>query len=99
MSHAWQNLATDKFDADFIERRRAALEVILWITLVEGGWGGEVRGRGGLHSLVRSASDCRSRGQKFESQLCHKTFMGTDCEIIFVVFHPLPLIQEGHPFD
>ena len=28
MSHAWQNLATDKFDADFIERRRAALEVI-----------------------------------------------------------------------
>ena len=29
VSHAWQNLPTDKFDPDFIERRRAALEVFL----------------------------------------------------------------------
>ena len=26
-SYTWQNMATDKFDAEFIERRRAALEV------------------------------------------------------------------------
>ena len=33
---------------------------------------------------------------KFESQLCHVTFMDIDQEIISAVILPLPLIEEGH---
>lgn len=29
VSHTWQKLPTDRFDPEFIERRRAGLEVIL----------------------------------------------------------------------
>jgi sorting nexin-4 len=29
MSYAWQNVSTDKFDPDYIERRRAGLENFL----------------------------------------------------------------------
>ena len=49
----------------------------------------------GLHSVVRSGSDCRSRGDKFESQLGDITSMEMDHEIISKVILPLLLIQEG----
>ena len=41
-----------------------------------------------------SASDCRLKGQKFESQLGLITFMEIDHEIISTIVF-LPLIQEG----
>ena len=40
------------------------------------------------------ASDRRSRGRKFESQLCHTTFVEIDHEMISSVILPLPLILE-----
>ena len=48
-----------------------------------------------LHSAGSSASDCRARGHKFESQLGHITFMETDHEIISTAILSLSLIQEG----
>ena len=39
-------------------------------------------------SAVNSASDCRSRGDKFESQLDNITFMEIDREIISTVILP-----------
>ena len=53
----------------------------------------------GLHSMVGSMSDCRSRDRKFESQLGHITSMETDHEIISMFIRPLPLIQEGQLSD
>ena len=47
----------------------------------------------GLHSAVGSASDCGSRGRKFESQLDHVTFW--EIEIISKATLPLLLIQNG----
>ena len=38
-----------------------------------------------LRSAVGIASDYRSRGHKFESQLCHITLVETDIEIISIV--------------
>ena len=49
----------------------------------------------GLHSSVGGMFDWRSRGHKFESQLCYITFVAIDHEIISTVILPLPLIQEG----
>ena len=48
-----------------------------------------------LHRAVSNASDCRSRGCKFDSQLSHIAFEEIDHEIISVVILPLLLIQEG----
>ena len=45
-----------------------------------------------LGSIVQSVA---SRGQKFESQLHHITFIEIDHEIIYAVILPLLLIQEG----
>ena len=44
---------------------------------------------------LKSESDCKSRGCKFESQLCNFTLVEIDHEIISTVILPLPLIQEG----
>ena len=41
-----------------------------------------------LHSTVGSASDCRSRGPKFESQLGHIAFAEIDYEIQHVTLIP-----------
>ena len=43
-------------------------------------------------SAVDSASDCRSRGRKFDTQLYN--FRETDNEILSTVFPSLSLIQE-----
>ena len=49
----------------------------------------------GFHSAVDSASGCRSRGRKFESQLIHITFMEYDNEIISkILILSLPLFQK-----
>ena len=50
----------------------------------------------GLHSSVNSASDFRSRGCKFESQLGHFTFTEIVHEIVSMVIVLIPLTQEGH---
>ena len=51
----------------------------------------------GLDSIiaVSSASDCRSRGCKFGSQLGHTAFVEIDLEIIFTFILHSPQIQEG----
>ena len=51
-----------------------------------------------LRSTVGSASDCRSRGRKFESKLGHITSVEIDYEIIFMVILPHPLIQANVSF-
>ena len=48
-----------------------------------------------IHSVVSRMFDGKSRGNKFESQLGHITFMDMYQEIISVFFSPHPLIQEG----
>ena len=40
-------------------------------------------------------SDCRSRGRKFESQLCHTTSVESDHYIISTVILHIQLFQEG----
>ena len=49
----------------------------------------------GLHCAAGSASDCRSSGRKFESQLGYITFMEVDYGIISMVILPLLLSQKG----
>ena len=44
----------------------------------------------GLNSTVESASDCRFRGRKFESQPSLITFVQTDHKIILRSFSPFP---------
>ena len=41
-----------------------------------------------LHSALSSVPDFRSRGNKFEFQLAHITFMMLDREIIYTVISP-----------
>ena len=47
------------------------------------------------HCAVDTATDCRSRDRKCESQICHMTFVETDHGNISTLIFPLPLIQEG----
>ena len=49
----------------------------------------------GLHSADSRASNCRSSGLKFESQLVHITFVEIDHELISAGILPHLLISEG----